>query len=79
MPLSAAPARTLWIAETLVGTIQGPGAGTPTMFIRTSGCNLNRAIKKKLFSGYPDTLQVARACLLPEPQENRHGRYPDYH
>lgn len=38
-----APARTLWIAETFAGTIQGegPSAGTPAMFIRTSGCNLS--------------------------------------
>lgn len=38
----AAPARTLWIAETFAGTIQGegPSAGTPALFIRTSGCNL---------------------------------------
>jgi organic radical activating enzyme len=34
--------RTLWIAETFADTIQGegPSAGTPAMFIRTSGCNL---------------------------------------
>ena len=37
-----APMRTLWIAETFAGTIQGegPSAGTPAIFIRTSGCNL---------------------------------------
>jgi len=37
-----ASVRTLWIAETFAGTIQGegPSAGTPAMFIRTSGCNL---------------------------------------
>ena len=37
-----APIRTLWIAETFAGTIQGegPSAGTPAIFIRTSGCNL---------------------------------------
>lgn len=39
---STASMRTLWVAETFAGTIQGegPSAGTPAMFIRTSGCNL---------------------------------------
>lgn len=34
--------RTLWIAEIFADTIQGegPSAGTPAMFIRLSGCNL---------------------------------------
>lgn len=46
MTSTAAPravrVRTLWIAETFADTIQGegPSAGTPAMFIRTSGCNL---------------------------------------
>jgi hypothetical protein len=37
--------RTLWIAETFAATIQGegPSAGTPAMFIRTSSCNLDCA------------------------------------
>jgi len=41
-PVGTGPARTLWIAESFAGTIQGegPSAGTPAMFIRTSGCNL---------------------------------------
>jgi organic radical activating enzyme len=41
-PQGTSPARTLWIAETFAGTIQGegPSAGTPAMFIRTSGCDL---------------------------------------
>jgi organic radical activating enzyme len=40
--VDTAPGRTLWIAETFAGTIQGegPSVGTPAMFIRTSGCNL---------------------------------------
>jgi 7-carboxy-7-deazaguanine synthase len=40
--LGTAPVRRLWIAETFADTIQGegPSAGTPAMFIRTSGCNL---------------------------------------
>lgn len=39
---SAATQRTLWIAETFADTIQGegPSAGTPALFIRLSGCNL---------------------------------------
>lgn len=47
MTTAAAPgmpgARSLWIAETFAGTIQGegPSAGTPAIFIRTSGCNLS--------------------------------------
>lgn len=34
--------RTLWIAETFADTIQGegPSVGTPAMFVRLSGCNL---------------------------------------
>lgn len=40
--ITAVPPRTLWIAETFAETIQGegPSAGEPAMFIRTSGCNL---------------------------------------
>lgn len=40
-----APERMLWIAELFADTIQGegPSAGTPAMFVRTSCCNLECA------------------------------------
>lgn len=39
---STVTTRSLWIAETFADTIQGegPSAGTPALFIRLSGCNL---------------------------------------